>query len=124
MEKIKKPVMTHKDIYEGLRKIKAAAGNSALAHKMEDDLYLELLEAIESNNCNCPSFCARIALLTQKIKFARMCTSIATNEPDPKKCGLCHRYLSRLGRSGTLRYGSWGWCHSACVEQYEAEMNC
>ncbi len=66
-----KPTLTMSDVFEGLRKIRDFINDDEAAHICEDDLYLEVLTAIANNNCHCPSACARAAIQSQKLKFAR-----------------------------------------------------
>jgi hypothetical protein len=48
-------------------------GDDADAHVREDLLYRDLLSAIAEGRCSDPAECARLALTTQAIDFARWC---------------------------------------------------
>jgi hypothetical protein len=48
-------------------------GDPEGAHSREDDLYLQLLTAIANGKCENPALCAKIAIQTQELDFARWC---------------------------------------------------
>ena len=64
--------MTAADILKRIESVKqmAAEQDDAKAHGMEDDLHVEVLEAIASGATN-PEVLARTALMTRQIKFSR-----------------------------------------------------
>lgn len=65
--------MTLRDVQERLAAIRAAAGDSEIAHRLQDALYEDVLAAIASGdtpNCS-PGELAQDALLVQMIRFPR-----------------------------------------------------
>jgi len=72
--------MTAQDVRERVTAIRAAAGvltpsdyDNEAAHALEDDLYRDLIRAIEDGSCTYPRECAAIALETQALDFTRHC---------------------------------------------------
>lgn len=56
-----------------VEKIEAMKGDDEMAHAEEDELFADLLSAIANGTCQNPAECAREALRTRDIKFARWC---------------------------------------------------
>jgi DNA-binding FadR family transcriptional regulator len=65
--------MTIKEVQERVSEISNASGDDERAHSMEDDLYQDLLEAIESGEAEAPQAMCQIALTTKAMDFARWC---------------------------------------------------
>lgn len=65
--------MTPEWIEGQVRDIEAIAGDDEMAHGAEDQLHQEVLAAIANGETSDPAACARAALKTQNIKFARWC---------------------------------------------------
>lgn len=63
--------MTVDEVRERVEKIRTMRGDSEAAHANEDELYLNLLEAIADGTCLDPKHCAEIAVTTRGIKFSR-----------------------------------------------------
>ena len=63
--------MTLEEVIAEVESIKACAADDERAHSMEDALYGALLSAIAEGRCVDPAACAKAALATQKISFAR-----------------------------------------------------
>ena len=65
--------MTPDDVRKEIENIRAMQGDPEGAHSREDDLYLQLLTAIANGKCENPALCAKIAIQTQELDFARWC---------------------------------------------------
>ena len=65
--------MTIKEVQERIAEISNASDDDERAHSMEDDLYQDLLEAIESGEAEAPQEMCRLALTTKGMDFARWC---------------------------------------------------
>lgn len=65
--------MNPADVRARVAHIEAMRGDDEQAHSEEDALYREVLHAIGSGKATYPAACARIALLTEDIDFARWC---------------------------------------------------
>lgn len=63
--------MTPEYIKEALATLRECAGDSDIAHGMEDRLHREVLRAIASGQCAEPAECASLALTSENIDFAR-----------------------------------------------------
>ncbi len=64
------------DVAEVLRRVGEIAnyvGDDERAHSMEDELHQDVLTAIAEDRCDYPSGCARAALMTLELDFARWC---------------------------------------------------
>ena len=55
---------------ENIRRMKS---DDEIAHSAEDGLFIEVLEAIANGECSDPQGCAREAIITRDIEFARWC---------------------------------------------------
>jgi len=66
-------MLTVKDVKAVIADIKHAAdsGDYETAHELEDNLYVSVLRAIAKGMVIDPSTCAKEALKTQRLKFAR-----------------------------------------------------
>jgi hypothetical protein len=56
-----------------VERIRKMAGDDESAHAAEDDLHQNVLTAIMNGECEDPKVCAREAMRTQDIEFARWC---------------------------------------------------
>lgn len=63
--------MTPEDIRHRLHIIAGVSWDEEEAHKMEDQLHLDVLGAIAASQCTEPKECALMALQSQLIKFKR-----------------------------------------------------
>lgn len=59
------------DVSRLLEEIRTCAGDDEHAHALEDELHTKVLEAIASGACKDPQGCARLALTSKDIEFAR-----------------------------------------------------
>jgi len=66
-------MMTPAYVAGAVKKISDIRGDDEAAHAEEDKLYLEILRAIASNDCDNPAACAQLAISTQELKFERWC---------------------------------------------------
>lgn len=60
-------------IQEQVEKIKRSTGDYELAHGLEDDLFEDVLTAIAEGSCEDPKACAKEAIKSTDIEFARYC---------------------------------------------------
>jgi hypothetical protein len=65
--------MTPQYVQDRVEQIKSVAGDDEVAHGKEDALHQEVLRAIAEGVAENPAECARIALTTSDINFARWC---------------------------------------------------
>jgi len=65
--------MTVEYIRDQVRKIENSAGDYEAAHGLEDELFEDVLTAIAERTCDDPVACAREAVKTTEIEFARYC---------------------------------------------------
>ena len=65
--------MTDAIVAERVEKIRAMACDDETAHSAEDTLHQDVLSAIAEGRCANPQSCARAALKTLEINFARWC---------------------------------------------------
>lgn len=65
--------MTPEEIAVKVGYIRDIAGDDEAAHGREDALHQEVLQAIAEGRCADPAACARAALETTNIEFARWC---------------------------------------------------
>lgn len=65
--------MTRDDMLRRLEQIRACASNDEKAHRLEDNLYRDVLCAIADGEAVDPQALAGMALATQAIGFARWC---------------------------------------------------
>jgi hypothetical protein len=65
--------LTIAHVEEMLRTIRDIAGDDEAAHSKEDDMHQLVLRAIADGKCEDPRECARVALKSQEIDFARWC---------------------------------------------------
>lgn len=65
--------MTVDEIEMRVGEIRAMDGDPERAHSNEDDLHQQVLAAIANGECADPAECAKAALETLEIKFARWC---------------------------------------------------
>lgn len=65
--------MSVDDVEKALRRIKRIRADDETAHMDEDDLHVEVLEAIAAGECADPVALAREALKSREIDFARWC---------------------------------------------------
>jgi hypothetical protein len=63
--------MTPSEVQKRIDEIKAKRFDDEAAHSMEDDLHRDVLSAIARGECADPAECARLALTTFEIDFAR-----------------------------------------------------
>lgn len=63
--------MTTVDVAERVAAIRAAADDPTRAHVLEDQLYADVLAAVANGLCDDATECARAALVTRSIDFAR-----------------------------------------------------
>ena len=63
--------MTVTDVIAAVGEVRAIAHDDEAAHSREDALYERVLRAISENACADPAGCAREALKTAEISFAR-----------------------------------------------------
>lgn len=63
--------MTIEEALERVKEIQAESGDDEYAHRDEDSLWQDVLEAIAKGDCESPKKLAEIALTTTQIKFAR-----------------------------------------------------
>lgn len=61
------------EIMRRLASIQASKRDSEVAHAKEDELLRDVLAAIALGMCDDPAECARLALKSREIKFARWC---------------------------------------------------
>lgn len=66
-------ILTKQEVIGRVTTIRNTKGDDEHAHGLEDALYRDVLKAIAEGTCEEPVGCARVALATQKIKFARHC---------------------------------------------------
>ncbi len=66
-------MLTIKTIEAEVKRIREMAGDDEATHVTEDDLHQSTLRAIADGKCENPRECARAALKTQEISFARWC---------------------------------------------------
>ena len=66
-------IMTLSDIQKRIREIQQLENDPEAAHAAEDKLHIDVLRAISKHQCAAPELCAREALRTQDIGFARWC---------------------------------------------------
>ncbi len=65
--------MRSDDILARVAEIKKMVGDNVGAHWFEDLLYLDVLAAIASGECDNPAECAAAALETLEFEFPRRC---------------------------------------------------
>jgi hypothetical protein len=65
--------VTPDDVRADVEAVRRMAGDDEIAHSEEDHLHLSVLEAIADGTATDPAECARIALSTREILFARWC---------------------------------------------------
>ncbi len=65
--------MNVREVLERVAMIADMAGDDEEAHSEEDALHREVLRAVAEGQAEDPAACARHALTTQEIKFARWC---------------------------------------------------
>jgi hypothetical protein len=61
------------DVQARLADVIASAGDSEVAHSMEDSLHFDVLKAIASGQAEDPVTMAELAIRTQGIEFSRWC---------------------------------------------------
>lgn len=66
-------MLSVKEVRELVEQIKSNASDDECAHSQEDSLYAQVLQAIADDDCEDPKACAREALATEAIEFARWC---------------------------------------------------
>jgi hypothetical protein len=66
-------LLTPEAIRRDIERIRAAASDPEVAHTLEDTLRAAVLQAIAEGRCTDPQECARVALLTRQVDFARWC---------------------------------------------------
>lgn len=64
-------MMTLKYINKRLAEIHKKHGDPELQHKIEAELYFEVLQSIAEGDCEDPKACANEALKSMQIEFAR-----------------------------------------------------
>jgi len=64
--------VTVDDVREFVEEIRLSAGDDEVAHSMEDELYVAVLQAI-ANGADSPEKLAAEALKTKDIEFSRWC---------------------------------------------------
>lgn len=65
--------LTVVDVIARVEDIRKMADDDEAAHGSEDGLYERVLQAIADGTCEDPAVCAREALKTRDINFARWC---------------------------------------------------
>lgn len=65
--------MNVKDVQSRVNEIRSRSGDDEDAHGLEDVLHQDVLKAIATGECEDPVECAKLALTTLDIKFARWC---------------------------------------------------
>lgn len=65
--------LTVEDVKARVEEIRRIAVDDEVAHSTEDDLHQNVLSAIAEGSCDDPAACAKEALKTRDIKFARWC---------------------------------------------------
>jgi hypothetical protein len=63
--------MTEAEVLRRVEEIRSIASDDSTAHLEEDNLREEVLQAIADGVCDNPQACARAALTTEDIDFAR-----------------------------------------------------
>ena len=63
--------MTVEEVLARVEGIRAVASDDEVAHGREDDLHRDVLQAIAMGACADPAGCAKAALTTGDIEFAR-----------------------------------------------------
>lgn len=63
--------ITPETVRQTVERIREAAGDDEAAHGMEDELHFDVLKAIAEGTCENPQECARLAIQTAEIGFAR-----------------------------------------------------
>lgn len=66
-------MLTVKEVQERVSKIRFISGDDEMAHSAEDELYAYVLQSIANGTCEDPATCAKAALETENIVFARWC---------------------------------------------------
>ena len=66
-------MLTVSDVKRCVEDIAAIKHDDEMAHSLEDMLYEDVLKAIAAGECEDPQECAKIALMTAEIDFARWC---------------------------------------------------
>jgi len=61
------------EVRKRVAEIKASAGDAEKAHRLENELHFDVLNAIAASTCEDPAACARAALKTRLIDFPRWC---------------------------------------------------
>jgi hypothetical protein len=65
--------MTPEDVKRRVEKIRNSKGDDELAHSLEDELHADVLRAIAASTAHPADLCAKAALETLDIPFARWC---------------------------------------------------
>jgi hypothetical protein len=65
--------MNIQTVIAAVAEVRAKASDGEVAHNAEDDLYRLVLRSISDGTCDDPAACAREALKTLDIDFARWC---------------------------------------------------
>lgn len=65
--------MTAEIVRRRVQDIRECAGDDEAAHSMEDQLHQDVLQSIADFECDSPYVCAKLALETKAIDFARWC---------------------------------------------------
>lgn len=66
--------MNPQEVKKRIASIRSKSGDDELAHAMEDELHQDVLRAIVGGICEEYAECARLALTTIYIDFARRCS--------------------------------------------------
>lgn len=64
-------MLTTKEVRRRVAAIRKAVQDDERAHGMENTLYIDVLRAIATHQCEDPASCAKAALATEKLDFNR-----------------------------------------------------